>query len=320
VSVTVNPRAEILRQQMPGAIAADTPVLLNHPAQSTTTIDRWASIFFGLLFLPCGAFIIAVALQLIPGKKNAPNALIGLIGSFFFLGGLFFVVHGIHGLIRRALYQRQIAAQPAQPWLADYHWHREGSSFSAFQAMVSRLAAAIFWYAFLVPFFWVGITQPGTRVFLFGAGLFALVGLFFWVRWAKMMRDFLHHGNSFLVFDSFPYIPCRPFQARLRAPRHLDSIEELTVTLRCVQEKYVERGFGNNRSTEVVCFELYRDVATFNHEQLVGAAHSYLPISFRLPDNQPTNHLADTPPTYWEIEARGGDYEAYFLIPVYRTV
>jgi hypothetical protein len=309
-----------MRQPTLGTAPTGAPVLLDHPAQSATTIDRWASVFFGLLFLSCGGFIMAVALQLVPGKKNAPNALIPLIGSFFFLGGLFFVVHGIHGLIRRALYKRQIAAQPSQPWLADHHWHREGFSFSAFQAMASRLAAAIFWYAFLVPFFWIGITERGARVFLFGAGLFALVGLFFWVRWAKTMRDLLHHGNSFLAFDAFPYFLGGPFQARLRAPRHLDSIQKLTVTLRCVQERYVESGVGNNRSTQVACFELYREVATFDHEQLLGVASSYLPISFRLPDSKSPTRLADTPPTYWEIEARGGDYQAYFLIPVYRTV
>jgi hypothetical protein len=318
LSVTISSQADVMRQQMLGATSVNAPVLQDHPAQSTTTIDRWTSVFFGSLFLLCGGFILSVALHLIPGKKNAPDSLIGLIGSFFFFGGLFFVVHGIHGLIRRALYDRQIAAQPSQPWLADYHWHREGFSFSAFQAMMARLAAAIFWYAFLVPFFWVGITQRGTRVFLFGAGLFALLGLFFWVRWAKMLRDLLHHGNSFLAFDAFPYFLGGTFQARLRAPRHLDALEELTVTLRCVQERYVERGFGNNRSTEVACFELYKDVATFNHEQLIGAASSYLPISFRLPENQPTTRLTDTPPTYWEIEARGGDYQAYFLIPAYR--
>lgn len=319
MNVTVGSQADAMRRQVLGTVPGDPPLLQDHPAQSATTIDRWTSVFFGSLFLACGAFIISVAFDLIPGKKHAPDSLIGLIGSFFFLGGLFFVVYGVHGLIRRTLYRRQIAAQPSQPWLADHHWNREGFSFSAFHMMLSRLAAAIFWYAFLVPFFWVGMTQRGARIFLFGASLFALFGLFFWVRWAKMLRDLLHHGNSFLAFDTFPYFLGGAFQAHLRAPRHLDSIQELTVTLRCVQERYVERGFGNNRSTAVACFELYKDVATFSHEQLVGAASSYLPISFRLPENQPSTRLTDTPPTYWEIEARGGDYEAYFLIPVYWT-
>lgn len=318
MSVTLSSRGDMLRQQMTCSAAVNGPVLPDHPTQSATTIDRWTSVFFGALFLGCGGFILSAGLHGISGKKHEPVVPAGFIGAIFFLAGMFFVVHGIQGLIRRARYRREIAAQPTQPWLADYPWHREGFRFSAFQEMMSRLAGAIFWYAFLVPFFWIGMTQRGARVFLFGAGLFALFGLFFWVRWAKMLVDLLHHGNSFLTFDAFPYFVGGGFQARLRAPRHLESIQELTVTLRCVQERYVERGFGNNRSTAVACFELYKDVATFNHDQLVGAGSSYLPIAFRLPENQPTTRLSETPPTYWEIEARGEDYQAYFLIPVYR--
>ena len=156
------------------------------------------------------------------------------------------------------------------------------------------------------------------------ASLFALLGLIFWLRWAKMLGDLLRYGNSYLAFDSFPYFLGSPLNARLRAPRHLDAIEELTLTLRCAQEKYVTTGFNNDRSTQVVCYELYKDTVTFSREQLAGAANSYLPVSFRLPTEQPTSRLADTPPTYWEIEARGkargADYQAYFLVPVYRTL
>ena len=210
--------ADVLRQQMPASAAVNGTVLHDHPTQSATTIDRWTSVFFGALFLACGGFILSAALHGISGKKHAAVLPAGFMGAIFFLGGMFFFVHGIQGLIRRARYQREIAAQPTQPWLADYRWHREGSRFSAFQEMMSRLAGAIFWYAFLVPFFWIGMTQRGARVFLFGAGLFAVFGLFFWVRWAKMLGDLLHHGNSFLGFEAFPYFVGGAFQARLRAP------------------------------------------------------------------------------------------------------
>jgi hypothetical protein len=85
----------------------------------------------------------------------------------------------------------------------------------------------------------------------------------------------------------------------------------------------VTQGTGENRRTQVVCYELYKDLATFKREQLAGAAGAYLPISFRLPENQPSTRLSYTPPTYWEIEvrgkARGADYEAYFLLPVYKS-
>jgi hypothetical protein len=131
---------------------------------------------------------------------------------------------------RKAAHDRQAAAQPGQPWLADYPWQREGISFSAFSEMLRRLVAAIVWNAFLIPFFWIGLNQRGmARVFLVFASLYALIGLFFWVRWAQMLGDLLRYGNSFLESDSFPYFLGDSVGARLRAPRHLECVDELTV-------------------------------------------------------------------------------------------
>jgi hypothetical protein len=322
LSITLQSNAEAMRQQMFGGGPGET-ILVNHPAQSSTAIDGWKSVLFGVPFLAAGAGTMAAAIYGNPARKNAPIWLIELIGSFFVLAGLFLISHGLRGVAKRAAYKREIASNPGQVWLADHHWHREGNSYSAFNEMLSRLMAAIAWYAFLIPFFWVGLTQHGMpRVFLFVAGIFSLFGIYLWMRWAKKLGDLLRHGNSFLAFDSFPYFLGGTFTARLRATRHFDSMQELTVTLRCVQEKYVTRGTGDNRSTQVVCYELYSDVATFTHEQLTGAASSYLPISFRLPEKQPVTKLSETPPTYWEIEAQGkasdAQYEAYFLVPIYQ--
>jgi hypothetical protein len=288
-------------------------------------IDGWKSFLFGLPFLVAGGFTIAADLKMMESQKHAPNWLVCLVGSFFLLAGAFLVIHGLRGVARRASHDREVAAQPDQPWLADYHWQREGISFSAFNAMLSRLFAAVVWYVFLIPFFWVGLSNHGlNRVFLFGAILFALIGIYFWIHWAKMLGDLLLYGNSFLAFDSVPYFLGGPFEARLRAPRHFDAIKQLTVTLRCVQEKYVTHGTGSDRTTEVVCYELYKDTATFTNQQVTGASSSYLPISFRLPENQLATRLADAPPTYWELEARGeargADYQAYFLLPIYRAL
>jgi hypothetical protein len=324
MQIVVTPNADRLRQQMLGGGPDQPPVLLNHPTQSATAIDGWKSVLFGLPFLAAGVMIGFVALDAMPARKHAPDWLIGLIACFFFLAGAFLVIHGLRGAARKAAHDREAAAQPGQPWLADHHWQREGSSFSALNEMLRRFVAAIFWNAFLIPFFWVGLNQRGVgRVFLGGAVLFALIGLIFWSRWIQMLADFFRYGNSTLLFDSFPYFLGSQLNGRLRAPRHFDVIDELTLTLRCVQEKYVTTGAGSSRSTQVVCYELYKDVATFSHSQLAGAASSYLPISFRVPEDQPITHLSDTPPTYWEIEARGkargADYEAYFLVPVYKA-
>ena len=78
-------------------------------------------------------------------------------------------------------------------------------------------------------------------------------------------------------------------------------------------------GTGQDRSTRVVCYEIYKDVTTGDGDRLAG---NDIPVEFRLPTDQPATHLAATPPAYWEIEVKGRascvDYEAVFLIPVHK--
>ena len=73
-----------------------------------------------------------------------------------------------------------------------------------------------------------------------------------------MLGELFRYGNTFFVYDEFPYFLGQTLHARLRAPHHISSLDELTFTLRCVQEKYVTTGTGQNRTTRVVCFEHYR--------------------------------------------------------------
>jgi hypothetical protein len=298
-------------------------VLLNHPSQSVTAIDGWKSALFGTPFLVAGIFIGRVATNGSTVGKHAPDWLIGAVGAMFFFAGLFLFIHGVHGMVRKAAYEREASQRPGEPWLYDFHWHREGMAFAAFDDMLKRLLAALIWTAFLIPFGWIGANEKGAWPFLAGAAILGLFGLIFWYRWAAMLLDLFRYGNSFLTYESFPYSLGDTLRARLRSPHHVSTIDELTLTLRCVQEKYVTTGTGQNRSTNVVCYELYSDVITYDHERLTGFASGDIPIEFRVPSDQPATTLVATPPTYWEIEAkgkaRGADYEAIFLVPVYKT-
>jgi hypothetical protein len=298
-------------------------VLVNHPAQSTTTVDGWRSIFFGLPFALIGLFIEAVALGAISNHgKHAPNWVIGVIGCFFFLGGAFLISHGVRGVLRKAEYRREMEQHFGQVWYADYHWHPEGSRFSAFKTMMGRLLMAMAWSGFLVPFFWVGL--KASVIFLVFASIFALLGLVFWFRWAQMLAELVRYGNSFLHYEQFPFYQGSTLNARLTVPAHVSDLDQLTLTLRCVVERYVTSRSGNSRSNSVVCYELYKSQKTLSPEQLAGFAGGDIPVSFALPADQPTTTLIATPPTYWEIEARGTsskvNYEAYFLVPVYKTL
>ena len=124
--------------------------------------------------------------------------------------------------------------------------------------MLQRLMAALAWNVFLVPFFWVGLNQRGLgRMFLVVASIFALVGIVFWARWIHMLADFFRYGDSFLSYDEFPYFLGQKLRVRLRAPRHVTSMNQLALTLRCVQEKYVATGSGN-ASPNATCQRLRR--------------------------------------------------------------
>jgi hypothetical protein len=322
--ILMNSTTEILEQRLhPGSSPNSAPVLQNHPTQSATAIDGWRSILFGIPFFAAGVGIGLAALGFVSTRKHAPGWVIGIIGAMFFFGGLFFLIHGLLGALRKARYLRDSAERPGQPWFSDFHWRQEGIAFSAFNAMLGRLLAALGWNAFLMPFFWIGFTVREARVFLVFSVIFALFGLFFWYRWAQMLADLLRYGNSFLTYDSFPYFLGGTLRARLRPPHHLSDIDALTLTLRCVQEKYVTSGSGSNRSTSVVCYELYKDTVTLTRDRLAGLAGGEIPIEFRLPADQSTTSLASTPPVYWEIEACGQSrkvgYQAYFLVPVYKA-
>jgi len=302
--------------------------LRDHPAQSVTTINGWGSLLFGLPFLVAGGFTVAMGFLHATAKvqKHSPTWLIVLIGSFFLAAGLFLSIHGAMGLARRAAFKRESALHPGQPWLADYAWNQQGFTYSASKEMLKRFIGAVTWNAFLVPFIWIGMTQRGTWIFAVVGIIFGLLGLVFWVRWLKMVAEVLRYGNSFLAFDQFPYYLGSSFRARLRAPAHIQDLDQLTLTLRCVQEAYMTSGTGENRSSTVQCFELYQNQSTLTREQLASFAGGFIPVQFPLPADKPGCQLANTPPVYWEIEARGtrGNakdpaYQAYFLIPVYAS-
>jgi hypothetical protein len=173
---------------------------------------------------------------------------------------VFLFVHGVLGLIRQATHEREATQFPGQPWYSDYRWHNEGFAFSAFNAMLNRLLAALVWSAFFAPFFWIGLHERGlARIFLVTSILFSFLPMIFWYRWGQMLADLLRYGNSFLNYGQFPYFLGGTLRDRWRAPQHVSELDELSFTLRCVQEKYVTTGSGNNRKTELVCYELYKD-------------------------------------------------------------
>jgi hypothetical protein len=299
--------------------ASAFPVLRNHRTHIDVPISGWKAVLFGLPFLAAGALIGLVALQRIPVRQLAPGWLIGAAGALFLAGGSLYVAHGFRDLRRRAAWRQSAAARPNEPWLADYPWQHEGIGFSEVDEVLGRLLAALAWTLIFSLFAWVGILKPDGWPIWAALCLFGVCCLMIWGRWAVAVFQLMNYGDGSLSFGDFPFRLGGKLRATLRIPQHLSVMYQLTITLRCVQEKFVSSRDG--RTETVVCYEMYKNIIQMNAAQLAGFGEGEIPVEFRLPDRQACTRLSATPPTYWEIEVngktQGTGYSAIFLVPIY---
>jgi len=313
---TTLPIAEA-RPEIPGALAF--PVLRNHRTHTDVPISGWKSVVLGLPFIGAGIVFALVALHQIPVRKPAPDSLISAVGGLFLAAGFVYVLHGVRDLRRRARWRRSAAGRPEEPWLADYPWQHEGIGFSEVDEMLGRLLAALAWTLVFSLFAWAGILKPDGWPIWLALGFFGLCCLMLWGRWAAGVFQLMNYGDGCLSYGEFPFRLGGQLQATLRVPQRLSAIEQLTITLRCVQEQFVTSGDG--RTATVVCYETYKKVIQLSASQLAGLSEGDIPVRFRLPHGAASTSLSSRPPTYWEIEvngkARGVGYDAIFLVPIY---
>jgi len=300
--------------------SAAFPVLRNHRTQTEVPISGWKSVFWGLPFGFAGTLIALTALNEITVRHPAPDWLMWAASGLFLGGGSVYVIHGLGDLRRRADWQRSAAARPGKPWLADYPWQHEGIGFSEGDEMLGRLLAALSWTLILWLFAWVGILNPDGWPIWAALCLFSVCCLMLWARWAVGIVQLIRYGDGSLSYGDFPFRLGGSLQATLRVPRRLCGMYELTIALRCVQERFVPSRDG--RTVTIVCYERYRNAIQLNAGQLAGVGQSGIPLEFQVPERQPSTNLSATPATYWEIEvngkARGRGYDAIFLVPIYK--
>jgi hypothetical protein len=299
--------------------------LTGRQARSGTTIHGWPSVLVGLLVGGVGFTIMAVAAGLLTirqsGGRHVPSWLLASVGAVFALAGMSLVVHGLHAALRMARVRRLRAAYPDEPWWWDHTWE-ERVSFDDTGARAARwLNAAVFMFMILVPFHWIGFFAPrGSLVFglfalLFDLGILAMLG-----RAAYLFARRLKYGSGRAFFERFPFRPGTALELHVEAPRRLPQHAMATATLRCIQERYVTRGSGEDATLSVECFEIYRDAGP---AQLVsaGAGGRALRVRFDLPRDVPTTDLVSRPCRYWEVSVGastdGVDYDARYLVPVY---
>jgi hypothetical protein len=307
------------------SVAVEGKALSNRTARSGTTIQGWPAVIVGLIVIAVGAGLAALVMGVIaPGATRTgdfPRWIIALMGGLFAFAGLSVTLHGIKGIVRMARVRRLRAGNPNEPWWWDHPWDTRVAYDDTTDRARHFFVAAMFVFLFLTPFHWIGFFGPksgipfGIVALLFDAiaiGLLAAAGYF-------VLRRF-KYGRSVALFGVFPFRRGSTLELHVTAPRALPQHAVPTATLRCIQERYVTTGTGEDKRMTVECREIYRDTA---QADLITAAagERALRVRFTVPADAPTTDLASRPCRYWEVDVEavtdGVDYGARFLVPVY---
>jgi len=307
--------------------ASDECELKGHTPRCATPLHGRIALLFAVAFTLGGSPIVLVSLDVIhvsAGSIHGPRWILGLVGGLFTSVGLFCFANCIGDLRRAARLRKQQQLHFAEPWFVDFDWNPEGIHDGKIRKLVTSVVGTLFFGVFLLPFnWWAFFSRDGILIVRLMTGLFDTLFLLSVGATVYRFMQFLKYGRGYLRFARFPYLLGESLEVQYVNKRGLDRFEEMTLTLRYIEERYVTRGSGKNRSTSVVCFEQYRDTQTITGSEARFARSEPVSITFALPQGDYASCLRECPPKYWELEVTaktpGVDLSSTFVLPVYQT-
>jgi hypothetical protein len=290
-----------------------------------------SAIRVGILVVGFGLAVGAATWLARSGHATRPNGaprIIGLVmAAIIAATGAALAGHGVRDTRRVARVRRLREAHPGEPWRWDYLWNERGTFDDTTARARYFITLGVVLLVFLIPFHWIGFFAFRGSAFGLAVVPFGLVALLFdafalglVAAGGYLIARRLKYGRGLALFSRFPYRRGERLELHVQAPPALPQHALVTATLRCVQERYVTTGTGEDRSTNVQCFEVYRDTSP---AELIDAGSGIraLRIAFDVPRDVPTTDLASRPCRYWEVDVEaatdGVDYAARFLVPVY---
>jgi hypothetical protein len=245
---------------------------------------------------------------------------VGVCGAAFGAAGASFIAHGVRGVVRQRAAATQRRSFPMQPWHWDHDWDVRGMTDRGWEEVRRAFMFALMASLILAPGNWAMVVLPDMPVWAKAViVLFDLmIGYALW-RGAYMAMRTIKYGRPRLRAHRFPLHPGMSAELVLERRGPLGAIEAFNVTLRCVQERYEQRGSGKNRSQVVVCYAIWAE------QRAVPCANGGpLELRFDIPPDLPGCALSERPARYWELElsgeAPGIDYGGTFLVPIYTRV
>jgi hypothetical protein len=299
-------------------LLADTGTMTQSQPVSPFGIQGVKAILFGLPFTGFGGFLVLAATGVVSVPSTSvsvPMWIIGVLGGVFAAPGLMLVAHGAACIARRQRAKSRTLLHPAEPWLADHAWNPSGTLDRATPVVFHALGLTIV-LGLMTAANWFAVTMgglPGVFVKVV-VGLGDLLVLAILWSLAKRAMNRMRYGRSRLAFNTFPFFCGREVDATLTIARGVGAVEQLSATLRCLQEAYVNVGSGDDQRTEVCCRELHAETMEMD-------PRGSLSLRIPLPEDAPGSDLVSRPARFWELHvtAATGDraYETRFILPIY---
>jgi hypothetical protein len=245
---------------------------------------------------------------------NAPMWVIGATGLSFLLAGVLLLANAVRG-IRAASRRRALADAPA--WERDFPWDRSGTTDRTPGRVANAFLGSALLLVFLVPFnWWAFLSGKGPLPVEVFVAFFDLLLLAVLGNAGYLLLQLVKYGRSRLGFRRFPFLTGE----RLSVVFSPNRFAEVRFVLRCVEERFETTGAGKNRTTSLVCDQIYRDERVLEPGSLLAEVE----VEFDLPDEPEWgNRFGEMPLRYWELlveaEEPGVDFSTSFLLPVYYT-
>lgn len=284
--------------------------------RSYRTTYRWGALLLGVPFVGIGLpfALIGFGVWDVELDANAPMWVLGAVGAAFTLAGGLVIVHGVRGVLNRRRIERTRLLHD-EAWFLDHPWDPEGVEDHPGGRVGHGLVGILLFGVFLAPFHWwaflsgQGPFMVKAIVILFDLVLFLIVGTTVY-----HLLQLVKYGRSRLRFARFPFHPGGELRAVFLPAR----FPRARFTLRFVEERFEERGSGEDRRSVLVCYEHYRETKKVEPARL----ETEVPVEFDLPDREEwVTELSGQPVRYWELlveaEVPGVDFKTTFPLPVY---
>jgi hypothetical protein len=215
--------------------------------------------------------------------------------------------------------RKGLKGDKSAPWTWDYPWKPRGMPPDYTSATGGSILGRIAFFAFL-GLLNVALAAPSWLM----RGIVLLIDLFGLVILLDSLRalvQWLRFRQPVVAWKTFPAFLGERLEATVRFPRALHVNGPARATLRCVQDEWTARPAAEGESPQRQ-LEPYA-IHTEEHEVPVPAGRlDRLDLVLDVPNGFPGTNLMKEEAVYWQlllqVPTPGPDFEAVFLVPVYR--